>query len=345
LKELINLKNLNNATIHLDLNDTDLIDLTMEFLFSILITKIYGQNDDIFYLPNDVEIMVEIPNGFVDFMKKFPILDIFKKTTLELENLRPLRVQPVLDTNVQIVANYLKLLRNDENSLNTRDLYFKEINPSFRNFRTIIDAQILSQKECQDLIFEKIKSKIPKPNYYQITSFINVLGAQLRKFSQNILLSASSLNAGANDQNIQGMRSFIIKNFIEFTTYFTEGGFIDIINNQMRYYKANSTFDEDKDNEEAIQKLANVDEKKNMISFDEMKRTLLLFAEGNGEGFSIISNLKNEEEYRKYSALMRTQFGRIPILNQNHNQNQNDEQNDNQKNFFGAIEKYFIYSK
>jgi uncharacterized protein with ACT and thioredoxin-like domain len=33
LKELINLKNLNNATLHLDLNDTDQIDLTMEFLF------------------------------------------------------------------------------------------------------------------------------------------------------------------------------------------------------------------------------------------------------------------------------------------------------------------------
>ena len=48
LKRLKELKNLKNATLHLDLNDTDQIDLTMEFLFSILITKIYGQNDDIF---------------------------------------------------------------------------------------------------------------------------------------------------------------------------------------------------------------------------------------------------------------------------------------------------------
>jgi hypothetical protein len=299
LKELINLKNLNNATLHLDLNDTDQIDLTMEFLFSILITKIYGQNDDIFYLPNDVEIMVEIPNGFVDFMKKFPILDIFKKTTLELEKLRPLIVKPVLDTNVQIVANYLNLLETDKNGLNTRDVYFEGINPFFRNSDTKIVAKIFPQKECQRLIFERIKRKIPKPNYYQITSFINVLGTQLRKFSQNILLSAMSLNDKDTRikeyKPLEGIRSFVIENFIEFTTYFTEGGFIDLINNQMKNYRQTiRNFDEDKDNEEAIKQLADVDETKNMTSFNKMKRTLLLFAEGNGESMSIISNLQDK---------------------------------------------------
>ena len=36
-----------------------------EFLFSMLITKLYGKNEDIFYLPKDIEIKIEIPNGFV----------------------------------------------------------------------------------------------------------------------------------------------------------------------------------------------------------------------------------------------------------------------------------------
>ena len=291
---------------HLDLYDTDQIDLTMEFLFLILITKIYGQNDDIFYLPNDVEIMVEIPNGFVDFMKKFPILDIFKKTTLELEKLRPLIVKPVLDTNVQIVANYLNLLETDKDGLNTKDVYFEGINPNFRECNARIDAKIFPQEECQRLIFERIKSKIPKPNYYQITSFINVLGTQLRKFSQNFLLSASNLNDKdpriKEYKPLEGIRSFVIENFIEFTTYFTEGGFIDLINNQMKTYKqAARNFDEDKDNEEAIQKLADVNETKNMTSFNKMKRTLLLFAEGDGEGVNVISNFLCRIKY--YRAL------------------------------------------
>ena len=57
----------NNSIIHLDLYDTDQNDLMMEFLFSILITKLYGQNEDMFYLSKDVGIKVEIPNGYIKF--------------------------------------------------------------------------------------------------------------------------------------------------------------------------------------------------------------------------------------------------------------------------------------
>ena len=317
LKELKKMKNLNRASLHLDLYDTDQIELTNEFLFSILINKIYGQNDDIFYLPSDFEIMVEIPNGYADFMKKFPILEIFKKTFLGIENLLPLKVKSVLDTNVQIVANYLKFLKNDINCLNTRDIYFEGINPNFKEFETKIVAEILPQKECQELIFKKIEEKIPKPNYYQITSFINILGTQLRKFSQNFILSAMNLNnSGQND-----IRSFVVKNFIEFAIDL-ESGYIDLIKNQMRNYrKFIRNFNEDKKYEEAILKLANADEKKNIISFDNMKRTLLIFSEGNGEGFSIISNLKDKEEINKYSSVMAIGgSSKIPMLNNNVNQ-------------------------
>ena len=64
---------LQNCVLHLDLCDTDQIELMTEFLFSMLITKLYGKNEDIFYLPKDIEIKIEIPNGFVDFINKFPI--------------------------------------------------------------------------------------------------------------------------------------------------------------------------------------------------------------------------------------------------------------------------------
>ena len=63
-----------DCAIHLDLNDTDQTDLMTEFLFSILITKIYGHDEDLFYFPKEIEIKIEIPNGFVDLISKFPIL-------------------------------------------------------------------------------------------------------------------------------------------------------------------------------------------------------------------------------------------------------------------------------
>ena len=211
--------------------------------------------------------MVEIPNGFIDFMKKFPILDIFNKKELKLNNLEPLIVGDILDDNVQIVANYLKLLKEDTESLNNRDLYFEGINENI-NSDNIINATTLSQNVCQELIFSKIKEKIKNPNYYQISSFINVLGIQLRKFSQNHFLSAQNLRYYGKE----GIRSFIINNFIEFTNYFTEGGFIDLVNNQMKNYEeSKGNFDEDKDNDEAIDKLAKVGEKSNMISFEKVQ--------------------------------------------------------------------------
>ena len=58
-----------NCIIHLDLYDTEQTDLMTEFLFSILITRIYGHDEDMFYLPKEIEIKIEIPNGFVDLFK------------------------------------------------------------------------------------------------------------------------------------------------------------------------------------------------------------------------------------------------------------------------------------
>ena len=323
LKELNKIKNLTKGTLHLDLYDTEQIDLTMDFLFSIIITKIYGQNEDIFYLPNDVEIMIEIPNGFVDYLRKFPLLDSFKKTYLELDKLAPLIVEKKLDTNVQIVANYLKIIKRDINLINQNDLHLPEINDNliFANREHLIEGEILSQDECQSLIFNKIKENrnIRKPNYYQITSFINVLGTQLKKFSQNNFLSSENLRTVGQERK----RSFIITNFIKFTNYFTEGGFIDLVNNQMRsYLQFNRNFDEEKDNEEAIKNLANVGQKNNLVSFDQIDSSLLFFQEGNGEGFTFISNLKNQEDYQNYLDLMRTQDNNynIPILNNNDQQ-------------------------
>ena len=68
-----------NCTIHIDLYDTDQISLMMEFLFSVLITRLYGKNDNIFYLSKDINIKIEIPNSFIDFFAKFPMLNLFPK--------------------------------------------------------------------------------------------------------------------------------------------------------------------------------------------------------------------------------------------------------------------------
>ena len=164
----LNISDPKKCAIHLDLSDTDQIDLMTEFLFSLLITKIYGHDEDLFYFPKEVEIKIEIPNGFVNLINKFPILTLFDKTTSLLRDLPPLIVDKNITSNVQIVANFLKLLK--ENQMDRVDLYFEGITPIyFSGYNTIRRAEILNQKECQDLIFGEIKKHIDLPNYYQIS--------------------------------------------------------------------------------------------------------------------------------------------------------------------------------
>ena len=297
IKRLKDLSISNNSALHLDLYDTDEIDLMMEFLFSILITKLYGRNEDIFYLPREVEIKIEIPNGFINFFEKFPILTLFPLKKYSIKNLKPLIVSKEIHSNVQVVANYLKALKDD--ILENKDLYFDTISDEamLKNKETTIKGKILSQQECQQLIFEQIKEKIKEPNYYQISSFIDVLAVQFKKFSRNNYFHVDTLKY---NPFIQGkkIRSFTIQSFILLTRHFTEGVFTDIVKSQQRTHDSLFGFyDENKDNKIGMEKLAEANKEK-AISFKDIDPSLVFFHEGNGLSFSIITNKeRNDQEY------------------------------------------------
>ena len=264
IERLKELKIPNNSVIHLDLYDTDQTELMTEFLFSILITKLYGQNEDIFYLSKNIEVKLEIPNGFIDFMKKFPLLSLFPHEQLTINKLAPLIVPRNICSNIQIVANYLKLLKDNE--LETKDLYFNGISPSaflldeYKNTKK--DAQLLSDEECQNLIFDEIKKDIPEPNYYQITSFIDVLSTQFIKFTKNFNLSANILVHYHFQQNA---RTFIIQSFIKITRYFTKGAFNSILESQKIVHKLRfGEYKEEEYIEKAMKSLA--DNKHDVVS-------------------------------------------------------------------------------
>ena len=328
LKEL-NKKLKNNSIIHLDLYDTDQIDLTMELLFSLLITKIYGQNDDIFYLPGEIPIMVEIPNGFIDYMKKFPILEIFKnKTMLEIEKLAPLIVPKEINSNVQVVANYLKYLKDNKDELNSHNIFFKGISPDDWENNRSVKAEELSQKDCQTLILGKIHEKIKYPNYYQITSFINLLGAQLKKFSQLYFLSPQCFNDfGIPPEDI---RSYTIETFIFFTKYFIEGGYINLVNNQTRYFRQMTrNFDENRDNEEAIKELAQEgNNSNNLVSFNNIESIFLTFPEGTAESFDILANKNTQLDCKRYNQIFQTQITNNEEEIRRNNLNEDDRKQD-----------------
>ena len=81
--------NYKSIAIHLDLTESEETSILNEFFFSFLITKFYLNNESIIYIPNDIDIYIEIPNCFEDYSSKFGILNIFKKENITLENMPP----------------------------------------------------------------------------------------------------------------------------------------------------------------------------------------------------------------------------------------------------------------
>ena len=321
IKRLKSLNLCENSVIHLDLYDTDNIDLMLDFLFNILITKIYKQNEKIISLPKDIEIKIEIPNSFIDFFEKFPILTLIpnkNKHKMSIYNLEPLMVSDNISSNIQIVCNYLKLRK--KNKINDVDLYFPGITPEeikdnqliikkkdkSEVFKTIANPEPLSQKECQDLIFEIIKEQNKYPTYYQIKSFIDVLSVQFIKFNQSFILNAFDLYY--RPDNLKNIRTFIIDSFIKLTNYFTEGAFTKLINEQtITHNKMFGQYDEGEDIKQGINDLAS--NKHYIISFDKIDPSLVFFHEGDGQMFSIITNKNpNDDEYKKFLNLKNCQI-------------------------------------
>ena len=319
ISRLKNLKIDNKCVLHLDLYDSDQTNLMMEVLFSILITRFYGHNEEIFFLPKNISIKVEIPNTFINFFEKFQILNLFNIKEMKISNLAPLIINDENRTNIEVVANYLKALK--ENKINDYDLIFPKITPvDFKNrvFRkqmqkkykkkgTSMEPELIPVADCQKLIFDIIKQKIKEPNYYQIISFINVLAIQLIKLNKSFYLNAFELMD--NDKsNITYVRTFIVNSFIKLTSHFTEGAFSDLLQGQIKVSKSQfGIYDEEKDLNNAINNLSK--DVKDVISFDKIDPSLIFFHEGKSESFSIITNKpKNDPEYKNMLALKNSQF-------------------------------------
>ena len=320
------------TVIHLDLYDSKKESLMKDFLYCFLVTKLYGQGESLFYLSKKVEIIIEIPCGFIDFFLKFPILSMFKnKTQMYIEKLPPLIIHPEINSDEQIVCNYLKYFKNK--ILEEKDIIINGVSLSRQDLskylemivnkenvpvdNTTIEAESLSQEECYKLIKEYIGIKTP--SYYQIISFINVLAGQLRKFSMNYLLAASVLIQYENmfpqfkKKNLKKLRITLVSSFIKNTIHFTQGTFEKLLNSQLDTYKVEvkqGDYDQQKQNEIAIKALSTPGD---IISCKKIDPALVFFHEGDGQDFSIITNDNtNKEEYNNLLELVK-----LPVILQN----------------------------
>jgi len=293
-----NLENLNlelkdgkQIFIHLDLSETDNDDLMNELLLKLLILRFIDSNDKIFYLGNDVNIIIEIPNGFIDFKRKYSILTLFRN--IHIDKLCPLRLEEniklVQDSPISIVAETLKLYENEEIATKNIDLE---------------DEIKLTANECEQIINRHFK--VENHNYYQKINFIKILSVQFKKFCDSIYFDYEIASQCGKQDIISSIRKCIIKNFIILTEVFTRSPYDSILNKKVVSLKIYDKSQENKIKEEALISLSN--EMKEIFSFDLIKPSLVFF---NRDGFSlsIITNIQDKEdpEYIELDKLWNSQ--------------------------------------
>ena len=107
----------------------------------------------------------------------------------------------------------------------------------------------------------------------------------------------------------------MLNSLIKNTRHFTEGAFNKLLNSQMNAYKLGveqGNYDENKQEDIAIKALAS---NQQIISFEQIKPSLIFFHEGEGQEFSIISTCdSNKQEYKELLELIK-----IPVIIHNIN--------------------------
>ena len=306
IKNLKNLKlDTQNCTyiyLHLDLSDTDKDDLMNEILFKLVILRYLDSNEEIFYLGYDINIIIEIPQGFFDFEKKYKILTLFKKEFID--KLRPLRLEEnarfLRESPISIVAEVLTSYEEDKIGKRNIDLD---------------DPISMSAEECEDIINKYFN--VENQNYYQKINFIKILSLQFKKLSTNFYLDYQMAFMNGIGDLIKKARISIIKNFIALTKVFTRSPYDQLlIKRQTESIDIYNRYDQNLAIEKAISALEN--EKQEIFSFDDIKPSLVFFNK-DGQSFGIISNAdKNDEEYKELETLWNSNNPdlrrRIPLI-------------------------------
>ena len=105
LKKIETKKDYSDFGIHLDLYENKEKSVLNEFLFSFLITKFYSNNENIIYIPKNIEIYIEIPNCFYDFKSNYDILNSFELDNIELKSLPQLILSEKKFTHLKNMLN------------------------------------------------------------------------------------------------------------------------------------------------------------------------------------------------------------------------------------------------
>ena len=199
---IIKAKNTNkDIAIHLDLFDSkeNITSILNEFLFSFLITKFYSNNENVIFIPTNIEIYIEIPNSFKDFINNYGILKFFKRD---------------IDSEI----NYIHENNNITDMITIKNL------PELNLNEKIIDIfKSMLNYDSNEEIYKWLKNNIglERYSYHQIHIFINLFISQYYTIFKGRKIIFKD--------NGKDVTKECIEDFAEATKYFTYGGFSKLL--------------------------------------------------------------------------------------------------------------------
>ena len=233
--------------IHLDLTESKETSILNEFFFSFFITKFYTNNEDIIYIPNDIEIYVEIPNCFENYLSKFGILNEFYKENDDLyitfEN------QPKLDLSKDIISVFQKMSKGDSNekiekfikeNIGIQKYSYHQVNIFIKLFISQyikFKEKIKFKKNGKESTTDCIESFVNCSKYFTSNEFSKLLLENESKNIENIyLILSKKYEADWTNKNFKHPLIFIIKEKAKYHELF-------IPSESSKTLKYNSTID------------------------------------------------------------------------------------------------------
>ena len=98
----------------------------MTFCILFYLRNYTGKIIIFFIYQKKIKIYIEIPNSFINYFYKFPILKLFPNKELKLTSLEPLIVPKDICSNIRIVSLYLKLLKEENTVPENNNIKFFE---------------------------------------------------------------------------------------------------------------------------------------------------------------------------------------------------------------------------
>lgn len=185
--------------IHLDLSETDQIELFQDFLFCFLIQKQYTQSENIFCYEGNIRIKIEIPKGFYDFSEKMNILKLFKQTKIsslpkfkilneldkhfddeeDIKKDKELYLEYITENNLDKASHFLlesdKIPEDIKELRKTHRYFYQSEVQLVCNYLKLFDSNIyiLTNKNLFFYSFSEMNYELEENDWYYIPEFIN----------------------------------------------------------------------------------------------------------------------------------------------------------------------------